>query len=71
MEEYTKICPLLKGTKQGEGNQKCFREGCAWWDRHYNCCAVLSSSILLETLVKRKSRYWPKKEEFREKEDGK
>ena len=70
MEDWPKICPLLKTIKNGEGNQKCFKESCAWWDRHYNCCAVLSSSILLEALVKRKSRYWPKREEFCEKKEG-
>lgn len=71
MEVCPKICPILKATKDREDIQRCFKEGCAWWDRHYNCCAILSSAILLETLVKRKSRYWPKSEQSYEKEDGK
>jgi len=48
-----KICPVLVSSKYGE--DKCFKESCAWWDTHYNCCAVLSSSILLEVLAKRKN----------------
>jgi len=70
MEDYTKICPLLKGMKDKEDIQKCFREGCAWWDSHYNCCAVLSSAILLEILAKRKSR-WRRNEQQYEKGDEK
>ncbi|MBL7131250.1 MAG: hypothetical protein ISS45_07615 [Candidatus Omnitrophica bacterium] len=60
MENWPKICPIFK-------TSLCLKKECAWWDRSYNCCAILSSAILLETLVKRKSRYWPKKEEFFEK----
>jgi len=48
-----KICPvLMAGTK--EGMSKCLKESCAWWDTHYNCCAVLSSAVLLEILSKSK-----------------
>lgn len=67
MEDWPKFCPVLK-TQDREQNQRCLRKECAWWDRSYNCCAVLSSAILLEVLVKRKSRFWPKKEEFCEKD---
>ncbi|MDI6758910.1 MAG: hypothetical protein QMD94_04480 [Candidatus Omnitrophota bacterium] len=67
MESWTKICPFPNVIKYTDGNQKCIKESCALWDGHYNCCAILSSSILLETLVKRKSRYWPKKEDFSDK----
>lgn len=38
-----------------DGENKCFKEDCAWWDRYYNCCAILSSSILLDVLAKRKN----------------
>lgn len=54
MEDWPKTCPLLKDAKDKEDAERCFKEGCAWWDRHYNCCAVLSSAILLERLAKRK-----------------
>jgi len=43
-----KICPLIK--------KECVKAECAWWDEHYNACAVLSSSILLEILTKKKSK---------------
>jgi len=48
-----KICPILMVAKDGE--DKCFKESCAWWDRYYNCCAVLSGSILLDVLAKRRN----------------
>lgn len=50
-----KRCPVLRSTS-GEDIQKCFRETCAWWDAHYNCCAVLSSAILMEILAKSKDK---------------
>lgn len=49
-----KICPVL-ATAEHRG--RCLGERCAWWDEHYNCCAELSSAILLEVLVKRKTRF--------------
>jgi len=48
-----KICPVLTAVKK-EDIHKCFKEGCAWWDTHYNCCAILSSAVLLEILSKSK-----------------
>ena len=48
-----KVCPLFRATKDREDIQKCLKEACAWWDMHYNCCAILSSAILLEVLTKR------------------
>lgn len=50
-----KICPILMAIENRKDIQKCFKEVCAWWDIHYNCCAVLSSAILLELLAKRKN----------------
>lgn len=47
-----KLCPILMLTRDGENN--CLREDCAWWDAHYNCCAILSNSVLLEAIIKRK-----------------
>jgi len=44
-------CPVI--------NSRCVKKDCAWWDGHYNCCAVLSSAILLE----RGSKKERKKEE--------
>jgi len=52
MEE--KICPLFRVIKDRENAQKCLKGACAWWDIYCNCCAVLSSAILLEVLAKRK-----------------
>ena len=49
-----KICPILKATKGGIDDQECFGKRCAWWDTYYNCCAVLSSAILTEILVKKR-----------------
>lgn len=55
-----KTCPILKATKHQMDNQRCFKDSCAWWDKHYNCCAVLSSAILLEVLTIRKGFRRPK-----------
>ena len=41
-----KICPILIAIKDAE-DRGCFKESCAWWDAHYNCCAVLSTAVLL------------------------
>jgi len=49
-----KVCPLFKATKDREDIHKCLKETCAWWDTHYNCCAILSSAVLLEVLSKSK-----------------
>jgi len=48
-----KVCPLFRATIDREDIQKCLKENCAWWDTHYNCCAILSSAVLLEVLAKR------------------
>lgn len=48
-----KRCPILMVIK-GEEN-RCLKENCAWWDVHYNCCAILSNVILLDTAAKRKN----------------
>ncbi len=48
-----KICPILITMKDTE-DKECSKESCAWWDVHYNCCAILSTAVLLEILVKRK-----------------
>lgn len=51
-----KVCPFFRATKDKEDIQKCLKKACAWWDMHYNCCAILSSAILLEVLAKREKR---------------
>lgn len=41
MNEFEKICPIMRLKPNSEGDYSCMGRECFWWDETHRCCGVL------------------------------